>query len=759
MKKFNIEVEVVREMYYNEESMYGIYACVPVTHNNEITLNKFGNISLKGNSRRLSAGQTYKVEFEGAFSDDYGSYYKIIQVETEKLDTVESQDRFLKAILSETHFNSLKKAYPNELIVDLIMGDKIDIAKTKGIKEASLAKIKEKVKENASISILIAKLDDLEISVNAISKLVDHFKSPDAVINKINESIYNLCQVKYFGFLTVDKIAMKRGDDPTNKNRIEACFNYIIQNNSKEGHTWMHMYDLLEKANDLLKIDEILVKDALSQLAMDGTLYVDNERVASPHLRRQEHQIYKHLKRIHSTYKLTHKDDEQISERLKSIEKEQGFEFTDEQRNVILSGINHGVMVLNGGGGTGKTSTVKGIIDSLGTENYMTAALSGKAVRVLSQRNIKASTIHRMLAYKRHEFEFNEMFPLSYEAVVVDEASMIDIGLFLSVLRAIPDGCKLIIVGDSGQLPAIGSGDVLRDLLQTKEFPVYELTKIHRQAAKSGILSLANSVRSGKQITPYDSQSKTVHGELKDQVVISYADNNNLVSDIIKICKNYKPKINSDEDLLEFQVLVANRERGELSVKSLNNKLQRVFNDMSKPFLSRGGYEYREGDKIIAIGNTYDLEPYEDVEEFKLDIDKDFEYVMRKTNKNKEKVTIYNGTMGIVKDIYKNNLLIQFENIDGIIAIDAKDNLDKIDMAYAITVHRSQGSTIKNVIFALDFGAYKLLSRQLVYTAISRASGKCVILCQSNAMYTAIKNDASGNRRTFLADIIKSNRS
>jgi exodeoxyribonuclease V alpha subunit len=396
---------------------------------------------------------------------------------------------------------------------------------------------------------------------------------------------------------------------------------------------------------------------------------------------------------------------------------------------------------------------VKGLIDSLGTENYMTAALSGKAVNVLSQRGIESATIHRMLGYKDGQFAHNEDNPLEYTVLGIDEMSMNDVSLLLSVLKAVADGTKLILVGDSGQLPAIGYGDVLRDLLATKIFPTYELTQVHRQAAMSGILSLANGIRRGNQVMPYNSSGREVFGELQDQTVISYSNKESIPSDVLKIAKGYlKSNIKQPEDIVDLQIIVPNREKGNLSVRSMNIELQKVFNDISKPFISRNGYDYREGDKVIAQGNTYKLNPFLSVDDY-LEKSKIVELAGDNEEEKEGKTNVYNGTMGVIKATLDKTALIQFEDISGLIAID-QNGLDKIDMAYAATVHKLQGSGIKDVIFCLDYGAYKLLSRQLLYTGLTRASRKCVLLCENNAMFTAIQNDASGIRRTFLADII-----
>lgn len=756
VKEFEMELEVNRELFYNEESMFGIYSCDLIEYNTELIRNKYGNIALQGNTRKLTEGGRYNIKFEGAYSHvKYGDFYKIVEVEAQKLDTLDGQDKFLREIISESHHASLKKAYPNEKLVDFILAGKVNINKTKGIKEKTLLRIIDEINANMHLAVLMSRLAELDIPSNKLSKILQHFKSPEEALQTIENNIYTLCDIKTFGFKTVDDIALRRGDDPKGSSRIEACIKYALSQDTNEGHTWSIRSHLLATSSDMLGLPISDVDHVLNEMSKDD-IYKTEDQVGLAHIRRKEKHILQNLIRIKEAFVAPNIDNIEI--KMKNTEDYQGFEFTDEQRKAIIEGSQHGVMVMNGVAGSGKSATVKGLIDSLGTDNYMTACLSGKAVQVLSQRGIKSSTIHRMLGFEDGRFVYDEESPLPFDVVVLDEVSMINVPLVNSVIQAIGTGAKLIIVGDSGQLPAIGYGDVLRDLLATNLFPTFELTKVHRQAAKSGILSLANSVREGNQVFDYDYSGTETFGELKDQTVISYANKENIPSDIVNIAKAYKARIKSPSDLFDFQVIVANRERGALSVKSLNNQLQAVFNDMKLPTLNRNGYEYRVGDKIITQGNAYGKYKFNSVSQYYsiMEMANEMDDKEAKQFLKQYKIDLFNGTMGYIHTIDKSSkmVFICIEGADGVIGL-SETELDKIDMAYVATVHKLQGSGIKNVIFALDYGAYKLLSKQLVYTALTRASLKGVALVENNALYAAIKNDASGMRRTFLADMIK----
>lgn len=760
MKKYKEELKVVREMFYNEETMFGIYSCKPIRYNSEI-VNKWGSVSIKGTTRKLAVGEKYDVLFEGRYEDDYGGHYRILEVSPEKLNTVEDQDRFLKAIIADNHFASLKKVYPSEKLVDLIMNDGINVKKTKGIKQKTLASIKEKVENNAGVSVLIAKLHALNLSVNKIDRIMKHFGNSDSAIKAIDENIYNLCELPHFGYLTVDKVALARGDNPTNTNRIKACVDYLLKKNHSDGHTWSYKEEILSEAVKTLNIDSTIVNDEFNNFSNNKEYFYNGEVITFNKIRDKEFSLYENLTRIQDSFEPPILQD--IDEKIEKIEQNQGFKFTEEQRGTILSvASNHGVSIINGLAGSGKSSVIKCIISLLGVESYMTATLSGKAANILEKNGLNASTIHRMLKWnpKNNGFQYNEHQKLPFDVIVLDEISMNSIDLILAVVKATENKCKVVLVGDSGQLPSIGnaSGDVLRDLLDTNQFPSFELTKVHRQKGQnSGILEVASLVREGQQLMPYDYSGKEVYGELEDQTLISYRDKLSILPDILNISKAYKSKINYPEDLFDFQVIVPNRERGDLSARNVNIKLQEIFNSLEKPSLNRNGYDYRQSDKIISVGNKYSIEIFDD----------EFDYYDHlnnsnvSTEKNQPKVrttNIYNGTLGYIFDVNvsEKTLLIQFEDVKGIVAI-AQSDADTIELAYAATCHRMQGSGIKNVICVLSFESFMLLTKQMLYTMVTRTSGKGVLLVENNAMYTAIQNDA-GRRRTFLKDIINSKR-
>jgi len=744
-----MEVRIIREVFYNKDSGSGIYGCLPVNYNQELIKNKFNNVAIQGDTRQLTKGETYLVKFEGHYMhEQYGAYYKILDVEAEKLDTMESQNRFLKAILTETQFDTLTKAYPNQKLVDLIVANQIDTTKTKGIKDKTLDKIREKIQTNDELSVVIAGSEGMGFTTNQLKKINDHYNDAKKALHIITTNIYELCKIDTFGFLTIDKVAMARGDDPYNSNRIHSAISYVIQKELDSGHTWIKRGDLLDKLAKLLELQLDSLIESVNNLSKNEYFYANDNRITFRYVYEQEQSVLQELKRIANSYEFT-ENEHDMNFRIKQVEAEQGFTFTEEQHQVLIEGYKHGVMVINGKGGVGKTTLVSGIIKTLGIENYITVALSGKAAQVLALKGIESSTIHRAIGGNQNP---NEKVQMDYDLVVADEFSMVDVNLSLQLLEAIKNGAKLIIVGDSGQLPAIGYGDVLRDLLTTNLFPSYELTQVHRQASKSGILSLANDIRDGKQIMKYNvkTTTKETYGELQDQTVIAYSGEtkDNIARDILNIANAYKEKIKEPKDLFDFQVIVANKDKKVLSVENLNTEMQKIFNAAESDSIVHRNQTFKMNDKVIHKGNSYDIPVFYSFDQF-------IQYV--KEDEKTPTTTVYNGTMGIIGDVLISGdlegVFVRFEGQVGDVFIEKKE-LDKIQLAYALTVHSSQGSGIKHVVFALDYGAFTLLSRQLVYTAITRAIEKGVALVEGNALHKAITVDASSVRKTFLRDLI-----
>ena len=754
-----VKAKVGKQLFYNQESMFGGYSFYLTEASEEINVDKkWGNFVVTGNCPMLIKDKEYEFTMQATWSKKYGDGYSFVDVKERKLTTVQDQQEYLKQIISTRDANNLISAYPNVMIVDYIKQDKIDTNKVKGIKATKLKKIKDKLSMYENLQVALVELKDLGISMNALQKLVNHFGSQDSLINNVKANIYCLIEIDMFGFDKVDTYAMNRGDNPNSPYRIKACFEHLLKDEGNDGHSWVSIDEMISKAETKLKIDTVHIVNVMNEIMEDkkGKFYTDNERIALRKYYHYESGIKSHLDRLVKNYQ---PQTEYIS--IDELEKELNIEFTDEQKEAILNAQKSGVFILNGKAGSGKTTVLKAIIDSHNTTNYMACALSGKATKVLYSKGIKSMTIHRMLGVANEgRFHYNEEDKLPYDIIVVDESSMVNSQLFYSILQAVEDGSKIIIVGDNEQLPAIGVGAVFNDLLQTNFYPNKELTKVHRQALKSGILSSANQIREGEQINKRYDYSPQVYGELKDMVLYPMKDREDIFSTILQIAKGYYEKYKNTW-LYDFQIITALKQRGENSVKNLNKELQGVFNNLELDYLERNGYQFRQYDKVIHSGNNYsalvvtDLKTYHQYKELDADeieelMEKNVDDFIPFTNQS-----VFNGTIGKIEyiDFDKKEALIQFEDLNGLVVY-TQQELNMIELAYAITIHRSQGMGIKNVLVTFDYVAYKLLSRQMVYTSFTRASEKLVVICEQGALHKAIETDSGLSRNTFLKDMI-----
>lgn len=726
----SLRVEVAKELRYFDNG-FGVYSFVPLSNHNTVKLNSYGNFVVTGNVFQLVEGFEYDIEIEPTDHPKYGKGYGFIAVKQDKPETIQEQQIYVKTLLKESQYKAIIEKYPNEKILDLMRNDTFDYSDIKGIAEKSYNKIKKFLLDNLDIQEAIVELKDLKITFPAMKKLIDYYGSPQLAVQRIKENVYNLCLVNGFGFKTVDKYAMNRGDVKDNSNRIFAGMTYLLRQEESIGHCWMSKFSLVEKSRELLEISRNIIEKAIDSLP-EKSFYVQDDIVATRKAYETEKAIKRKLLRLnHSESKLNVEYDEK---RVKEIENDQGFEFSEEQREAIKRVIENNVLVINGKAGVGKTTILKGIVNLMNQYNHAACALSGKASKILSANGLNGSTIHRLLKMEDEGFHYNSKNKLPQHILIIDEASMINIYLFNSLIQAVEEGHKLIIVGDSAQLASIGSGAVLRDLLNSNQLPRIELTKVQRQAAKSGILSVANEIREGNQIINSNDHSKKVFGELKDLLVLPLDSRDEIKNLTIDIAKRKFIGM----DLHQFQFITGRKSGGEISVYELNIALQDIFNSKQGMSIQKNKYEFYKGDKIIQSGNNYDV--------------------------NGTGIDVFNGTVGIIEKIEeieddlkkdKNKIIhIQFEGIDDIITY-KEDDMENIELAYAISCHRSQGSTIPYVVFVFDYSSYMLLSRQFAYTGLTRAKNGCVMICELSALRHAIKTDVSEERRTFLRDMLK----
>lgn len=755
------------DLYPGTTTDYRVYSCT-TEDDVPVQLNDYGNFVIHGEMQELKLGEEYIAEIQEVESKKHGIGYKIVKPPKQDIPlTPEAQYAFLRTIIAPSYVDAIQEAYPNEKnIVNIIKEGKLDYSNIKGIGDTVFAdRIRRPVIDNFELQEVLVELSELGVTNTIIRKLVEHYGgNTTLLIKKVKENIYILCEeVSGIGFKKVDEYALKSGVDKSSFYRINACIEYILKKEENNGHCWIEKDDLIEQVMNEADLEYKIVSEYLKSddFNKGKKFYIDDWRIGLYKNYHYESEIAKCLLELLMSENNNELDDEELDDVIKDIEKGFGFELTDEQKDAVKKSIHQNVLIISGKAGSGKSTILKAVIESntrlledepevqeedregyndfqLGEfdinyyfrENepkeitpYETCSLSGKASqRIIEATGLRSMTIHRLLGYHpRLGFVYDRSNRLPIHIVALDEGSMVDNFIFYRLVSAIKDGGKLIILGDVEQLAPVGTGAVFIDMINSGVIPVVELTKVHRQAARSGILSYANMVRDGEQINARgDFETKTV-GELQDLVLVPFERKPDIASEIIRICNKVKDRV----DLMEFQVIVPMKERGNISTRALNLELQPIFNPNREPGLKRNGYEFRVGDKIIKRGNDYEN-------------------------------MVFNGTLGIVEWIDLENKCAGFKFVGhDITVIYSQEDMKDIDMAYALTTHSNQGSQYKNGICAIDFSAYVLLSKQHIYTMLTRFSDKCMFLFENEALRYAIDNDESVQRNTFLLEMLQ----
>lgn len=804
-ESFRVKLKPIQKRWLHPNGESGIYNCVPLeVPEGDLRTNRRGEFCIKGNlPYELKIDKPYVVYLFGSpeYNDKFGSFtYKIDKFEVEQLTLPEEQFEFLSTVANENIYNQLEKLYEGQLIIDLIFEDKIDLTKIQGLKEKSYAKLKEKLEMYRDLGKLQNLLRPLGVTIRSVKKIANHFGNPDTAYYKVKESIYNICEVSGFGFSKVDEIALKAGTDPRDELRIKYCLGYLLEQGAQNGHSWDYRENLKIEAIDLLKIEPLYVDNYLDKsLYVKGEYYdktdiiVVGDLVSTFGMYYDERNTLDNLDYILKSYVPMSDDQKYFDQQIDDVQESLGIIYTQEQRNAILNGLKHGVYIIEGLAGTGKTTIIKAIAQIQAKRGVRTVAvaLSGKAANILYSKGLNAATIHRTLGYNGDGFAHRQGKPIPYGWVNLDEAGMASAWLWNALTSAIPEKAQFIISGDAGQLAAIGAGDIMRDILGSIRYPKVELKQIHRQAQDSGVIEVAHKVRHGESITGYNHEMNKVFGVNEDLQIISQfkprkddvilhefmteEQEKEAFNPIYVTAKKWieakvsqiKLSTDPERELLDFQILCPTK-AGSIGVDSINRYFQHLYND-NKEGITKGNTTFKKGDKVINNGNTYGTLGYESLSDFlhdkpivednKLDPETIAEMEEEGIYINEEDLDpvpvgfdLFNGTLGIIRAVYpdRQKVVVQFEGIDALIAI-ATDELDSLDLGYAITIHKSQGSSIPNVLILFDFSAFKLLSKQLLYTALTRTStGKCIVICENNALFKATQIDSSGNRRTFM---------
>ena len=619
------------------------------------------------------------------------------------------------------------------------------LAEVKGISEKKAREIAVQVTEKTEMRKAMIFLQKYGISLNLGAKIYQKYK--DSLYTVLQENPYRLAEdISGVGFKIADEIAARIGIHADSDYRIRSGMLYTLLQASGEGHTYLPKNQLFARCAKLLGVDESYMEKHLMDMLLDRKLVMQEKKGEKIIYPSQYYYLELNTARMLCELNICCPEDENIVEkRIASIEKETGTVLDEMQKKAVTEAAGHGLFILTGGPGTGKTTTINAIIrffEGEGAELRLAAPTGRAAKRMTEATGYEAQTIHRLLELNGMpeddrstgavHFERNAQNPLEADVIIIDEMSMVDIHLMHSLLLAITAGTRLILVGDENQLPSVGPGNVLRDIIHSGCFPVIELTKIFRQASESDIVVNAHKINRGEPVE--------INNKSRDFFFLKRYDADMIIRVVIALIQDKLPRYVNARPF-EIQVLTPMR-KGLLGVERLNQMLQRYLNpqDGSKKEKTLGDRLFRQGDKVMQIKNDYQME-WEVRGRYGIPVEKG--------------IGVFNGDTGILREINEFAETAEVEFEDGRFATYSFKQLEELELAYAITIHKSQGSEYPAVILPVLSGPQMLLNRNLLYTAVTRAR-KCVTVVGSEETFAEmIRNEKQQKRYSALDERIR----
>ena len=715
-------------------------------------------ITCVGNLGQIDQGDYLQIEGEEVSHAIYGSQIKVKSYRIVPPTDADSMERYLGSGAIKGVGPALAKRIVKKFGEDtfrIIEEEPERLIEIKGISERIARQISEQMDEKKGMREAMIFLQQYGISNALAVKIYDTYGMK--LYQVMKENPYQLAEdIHGIGFKMADEIAGKIGIRTDSDYRIRSGILYTLLLASMEGHIYLPKEILLRNTGIMLQLPEEVIEVQLGNLAMDKKLVIkkaeDRVLVYASAYYYAELNCAKMLMELDSAVDYFPAEEEQkqeeefrrqIGKKLVRLEESLDLELDELQSRAVVESVLHGVFLLTGGPGTGKTTTINMIIRYFEREglDIMLAAPTGRAAKRMTEATgFEARTIHRMLELngsleedgRKASFGKNQENPLETDVVIIDEMSMVDIHLFQALLKAIAPGTRLILVGDVNQLPSVGPGQVLQDLIASDAFSVVSLKKIFRQAQDSDIVVNAHKIHQG--------ESLSLNNKSKDFFFLERNDVNVIYKHMIQLIQDKLPGY-CDVTPFEIQVLTPMR-KGSLGVQSLNKILQKYLNPESKEKEEHiyGDTIFRVGDKVMQIRNNYQLE-WEIVSKYNIPIDKG--------------VGVFNGDMGIIKEIYNYNqtLVVEFDDMRRVTY--PFSGLDELEPAYAITIHKSQGSEYPAVVMPLLSGPKQLFNRNLLYTGVTRARNCLTVLGSKEMIDEMISNNNENMRYTGLEKRIR----
>ena len=733
MNTIRVKIVPNRELFRDDDTGFKIYSADVREADGEVEYNDYGNISVKGdNLPDFNIGALYDIDIAKNPRDKYKGSYSMVRSHYVKPQTAEEQWKFLSMIVTENQYVSISRVYSAEedKIIDIITNDEFDYERVDGYGEITYNSLKEKVKLNMDVSEALSYFSEYEVSYNLVKRLVSKYGSAEVAIKEVEKNPYSIVEKDGFGFIMADELAMKLGIPKDSPHRIRTCMEYVLDEISSNGDIWLNRKKLYNKMKKLLKIKKPEIEAVMDE--ENENVFCYDDRYATMRNARNEMRLAFMLsKKILKEEPLLSNHDYDPDGFIERFEDKNKVTLSDQQKEFLYDINKTNLMFLIGNAGSGKSFLQKVVIDiaeELGL-SYALLAPTGKASRVLKNyTGREAYTIHKKIGFGG----FEEVESIPEDIILVDEASMADINIATKLMSVVRDGRLVIFIGDDAQIPSVGEGNFLYDCINFDKTPMVKLDKIFRQK-ESGMLDAITRTRKGRAFlntTTVKNQRLGSNFEFRHMMKERIVDN---------LLESYEKMLSSGHTVEEIGVLTPTN-IGDVGTIEINRQIQERVNPQGGKYLkdehtfgNKGNERtLRVGDYVMNTENMYDATV---------------------TNKA-ETINVFNGECGTIIAVNENSkeIIVDFEGNHVLFSF--SEAMKKLSHAWAISIHKSQGSQYKIVLIVVDSSATYQLNLNLLYTAMSRAQDYLGVFGQARTYNRALHKLASFSRNSFLNEFL-----